>query len=166
MQTNRPFAAKGHMTYPPPPPLKFNTGHFVNTRNGKSRKTWVELASFRSVAYIRNIKRIYMEKVTGEQALLSSTFLPYESSCHFWDLNCYHIVHSNANRPETWQFLLFPFLVFTKCQVLNLRVGLSCERPREGEPPTYKTSRTKDQNLNITNGWICQTRRVCGKLDY
>ena len=87
-----------------------------------------------------------MEKVTGEQALLSSTFLPFESSCHFRDLNCYHIVHSNANRPETWQFLLFPFLVFTKCQVLNLRVG------REGEPPTYKTSRTKDQNLNITNG--------------
>ena len=64
-----------------------------------------------------------MEKVTGEQALLFSTFLPYKSSCHFRDLNCYHIVHSNANRPETWQFLLFPFLVFTKCQVLNLRVG-------------------------------------------
>ena len=35
-------------------------------------------------------------------------------------------------RPQTWQFLhifflLFPFLVFTKCQVLNLRVGRSCD---------------------------------------
>ena len=31
---SRPFAGPGHMIYPP---LNFNTWHFVNTRNGKSK---------------------------------------------------------------------------------------------------------------------------------
>ena len=48
---------------------------------------------------------------------------------------CYPVTFSLPNfisrcyRPQTWQFylffLLFSFLVFTKCQVLSLRVGRS-----------------------------------------
>ena len=46
----RPFTAKGHVTYPPL--HYFNTWHFVNTRNEKSKKKKerVELPSLMSVA--------------------------------------------------------------------------------------------------------------------
>ena len=56
------------------------------------------------------------EKVAGWQGLLSS--------------NCCQILYLNATDPtldnSTYFFPLFSFLVFTKCQILNLRVG----RPR------------------------------------
>ena len=44
-------------------------------------------------------------------------------------LNCYQILYSNATDiklgSSTYFFLLYPFLVLTKCEVLNLRVGKS-----------------------------------------
>ena len=56
-------------------------------------------------------------KVAGEQALLSSYFFPYKSSLYFQELNCCHILYSNATYltlgSSTYFSLLFPFLVFT-----------------------------------------------------
>ena len=47
----------------------------------------------------------------------------------FQYLNCCQILYSNATDLElgssTYFFMLYSFLVFTKCQVLNLRVGRS-----------------------------------------
>ena len=47
----------------------------------------------------------------------------------FQYLDCCQILYSNAIDLQlgssTYVFLLFSFLVFTKCQVLNLRVGRS-----------------------------------------
>ena len=51
--------------------LKFNTWHFVNTRNEKKQEKTVELPSLRSVCgslNFRNIKRICMEKVAEGNA--------------------------------------------------------------------------------------------------
>ena len=46
-----------------------------------------------------------------------------------WDLNCCQTLYSKATDlklgSSTYFFLLFPFLVFTKSQVLHLRVGWS-----------------------------------------
>ena len=64
------------------------------------------------------------EKVAGGQE-----FFPYKSSYHFWYLNCRQILYSNATDLKlgnsTYFFLLFSFLVLTKCQVSNVRVGKS-----------------------------------------
>ena len=61
------------------------------------------------------------------QGLPFSNFFPYKSSYHFLYLNCCQILYLNATDlrigSSTYFFLLFSFLVFTKCQVLNLRVG-------------------------------------------
>ena len=51
------------------------------------------------------------------------------TSSHTNPLNISIILYSNATDiklgSSTYFFLLFPFLVFTKCQVLNLRVSRS-----------------------------------------
>ena len=63
----------------------------------------------------------------------------YKSS-YFRDLNCYKILYLNATDlklgSSTYFFLLFSFLVLTKCQVLNLMVG-----------------RSRDQVLQRANWW-------------
>ena len=61
-------------------------------------------------------------------------FFPYKSSYHFRYLNCCQILYLNATDlklgSSTYFFLLFLFLVLTKCQFLNLRVGTgrSCDQ--------------------------------------
>ena len=78
----------------------------------------------------------------------SSNLFPFKSSCHFRYLNCHQILYSNATAlklgSSTQFFLLFPFLVFMKCQVLNVgvvgHVTLSCKRsvaPR----PSWRATR-------------------------
>ena len=66
----------------------------------------------------------------GGQGLPSSNFChtnPLQNICEY--LNCCQILYSNATDlklgSSTYFFLLFPFLVFVKSQVLNLRVGRS-----------------------------------------
>ena len=72
------------------------------------------------------------EKVAGWQGLPSSNFFPYKSSFHFKYLNCCQILFSNCTDlklgSSTYFFLLYSFLVLTKCQVINLRVGRSCDQ--------------------------------------
>ena len=73
---------------------------------------------------LRNIKRICMGR-----SYSSSNFFPYKSSYRFRYLNCCHILYSDATDfklgSPTYVFLLFLFLILTKCQVLNWRVGRS-----------------------------------------
>ena len=61
--------------------------------------------------------------------LLASNFFLYKSSYRFRYLDCCQILYLNATDlklgSSTYLFLLFLFLVLTKCQVLNLRVGRS-----------------------------------------
>ena len=56
-----------------------------------------------------------------------ATFSHTNPSCHFRYLNCCQILYSNATDlklgSSTYFFLLYSFLLFTKCQVLNLTVG-------------------------------------------
>ena len=67
------------------------------------------------------------------QGLSSSNFFSYKSSYHFQYLNCCQILYFWKLRTLNLAvllifYLLFLFLVFTKCQVLNLRVGRSCDQ--------------------------------------
>ena len=59
----------------------------------------------------------------------SSNFFAYKSSYRFRYLNCWHILYSDATGlklgSSAYVFLLFLFLILTKCQVLNWRVGRS-----------------------------------------
>ena len=75
------------------------------------------------------MKRAVELPIGDWQALPSNNFFPHKSSYHFRDLNCHQILDSNTTdlKPgsSTYFFLLFSFLVFTRCQVLNPRVGRS-----------------------------------------
>ena len=70
--------------------------------------------------------------IKARQGLPSSNFFPYKSSYHFQYLNCCQILYSNGTDlklgSSTYFFLLFSFLVFTKCQILNVRVGRSLDQ--------------------------------------
>ena len=70
--------------------------------------------------------------MAGGQALPSSNFSHTNPLLkHSRDLNCCQTLHFNATDlnpgSSTYFFLLFPFLGFTKSQVLHLRVGRSCD---------------------------------------
>ena len=78
------------------------------------------------------VRGFVWEKVAGWQALLSCNFFPYKSSYHSYisdTLKTASKFYIQYYRHQAWQFyyffLLFSFLIFTKCQVLNLRVGKS-----------------------------------------
>ena len=104
--------------------------HHIIARNEKNRSKLVILQSFNALCYIfrkwehfqiTKLNRVYMAE---GQALPSSNIFPYK-----WDLNCHQILYFSATDlklvSSTYFFLLFPFLVFTKSHVLNVRVGRS-----------------------------------------
>ena len=96
------------------------------SRNEKNRSKLAILQSFSVLRYIfRKWEHFQITKFNRVcMALPSSNFFPYKSSYHFWDLNCHQILYFNVTdlklSSSTYFFLLFPFLVFTKSQVLHL----------------------------------------------
>ena len=113
---SRPFAGPGHVTYPP---LNLRPGTLWIPDMERAGTATFEVCSI------------------GIQNLPSSNFFPYNPLTDFRYLNCCQILYSNTTDfklgSSTYFFLLFSFLVLTKCQVLNIRVGghvtRSCKGP-------------------------------------
>ena len=106
--------------------------HNIISRNEKNRSKLVILQSFSALCYIfrklehfqiTKFNRVYMY-MAGGQALPSSNFF-HTNPLRFglppnFIFQCYRHLKPGSS---TYFFLLFPFLVLTKSQVLNLRVG-------------------------------------------
>ena len=121
--------------------------HNTISRNEKNPSKLVILRGFSVLCYIIHFQITKFNRLYMGQG--GATFSHTNPLTDFWGLNCHQILYSSATDltlgSPTYFFLLFPFLVFTKSQVLHLRMG------RSRDPLLQKAYKRREQNVSYNS---------------